>query len=544
MPRKVEEAVAATRVEAIHAGERALASGGNAVDAAVAASFALAVVEPYMTGPGAVGELLYLSPDGECTVLDAAARAPTRATADMFEVIGSAPVVSPVDYSWPPVRGRRNEVGFTAATAPRLVEGLGAVHEELGALPWSSLVLPAVELAATRLDLDFFTAALIADAMPGLAEDPLARRLYYPAGRPLRAPLFERTLIPPNLELARTLQTIAAKGGRALRGGTVAEAIVGSVQAAGGLLSHDDLRIGASVLRRVEPLESFRGWSIFGSPLPSGATTAAHVLALIAGRPPDTSGPFSTTRFVNSAGAVRDAVRLRSHELSGDDGIGDVSRLLAGARSAGIPNEAPLGVASHGRNGTTTHVSVADRDGGVVALTLTLLKTFGCQRSVDGCGFFLNNGMWWFDPVPGRRQSIAPGARALSAVAPLIAVDPSAGRRIAIGGLGARPIFASVAQALESMIDYGLGAEEAIDHPRAHSDGTNIYVDQRLPADVVDRLETDVGPVVVVPYSPISLTNARLTVVDTAPPRGAPAAAVDARARATYDFGLGGRLVQ
>ena len=486
-------AVAAPKQEAVDAGERVLRAGGNAVDAAIAASFALFVVEPFMTGPGAVGELVYLDPSGIAHVVDAAARAPAQARDDMYAIVGERGGL----YAWPTVEEEAHTLGPRAVTAPSLVPGLYEAHERFGRAPWADLVLPAIELASRGWEIDYFTSAVLTHEMPTLARDPLAAELYYPLGFPLPPPIGGPPQRVRNEPLAATLAAIAERGPTALSSGAVAESMLTAAGPPRGILTDADLAgANARVISEVAPLVRFRGWSIYGSPFASGAVTVAEILALVELVGGAHADPASPERYVRVALASDVAFTDRLSKLTGDDALEAVHALLsetslsrawavrergsAAGGTPGLPRQAPVTA--------TTHVTAIDSEGAVVALTHTLLSLFGAKVGVTRGGFFLNNGMMWFDPRPGHPNSIRPGLRALTAMSPVVAVSPDGKRKVAVGALGARRIITAVAQVLENVIDYEMEIEEAVNWPRVHSDTIETRVDERLPTAVFAEL--------------------------------------------------------
>jgi gamma-glutamyltranspeptidase / glutathione hydrolase len=536
--------VAAPRREAVEAGQAVFRAGGNAVDAAVAASFVLGVVEPYMTGPGAVGEMLYLDAAGCCHVVDCAARAPFAATPDMFRVV-SAPLR--LDYAWPGVEAQANIFGALSVTAPRLVAGLFALHQRFGRLPWAALVAPAVHLARTGFGIDYFSAAVLAHEMRTLQQDAEARELYYPGGAPIPPPIDSPPVRLCNPGLADALQAIAEAGPTALSEGKLADAIIEEVGGKGGILSSADLAAataGVAVLEDVRPAVHFRGFRIYISPLPSGGLTAAQILGILDRLSPLGGAPSRPARYERFALASAHAFADRLSGMSGSDGPEAVSELLSAKRldtaatavQAGRVSRALVG-AGHHPSTATTCLTAVDGDGGLVSLTQTLLSFFGSQLGIRGYGFHLNDGMLWFDPRPGSPNSIQGGKRALAAVSPLVAVSPDGTRRIAFSGLGARRIISAVAQATENYIEYRLPLQKAIDLPRVHTDTGDTLVDERLPKTVANRLRRlGLSPGVAC-YSPTSTGIARLTAAEYDSGSRTIGGAIDLRSSATWRFG-------
>jgi gamma-glutamyltranspeptidase/glutathione hydrolase len=529
--------VACPRREAMEIGLELLRRGGGAMDAAVAMSFAQGVAEPYMGGIGGVGEIVFCDAGGTVHVFDCAARAPLAARAEMYELVEGTSGV----YPWPRTAGDANARGARSVTAPRIVPGLSEAQRRFGKLAWEEVVHPAAALARDGVELDYFSAAVLAAEMSTLAADELAGDLYYPNGAPLPPALEEPPVRVRNERLARSLETIAERGGEAMRTGPLARATVEAIAEAGGILVMADLeRSEPVVLEDVAPLVAFHGWDVYGSPLPSGGVTAAEILGLL-DRWPAAPGPESPERYRQVARASHLAFADRLTLLSGDDRQAALALLEPHTldRRAGDDLGASPGIAAGpSRPTATTHAVAVDETGAVAVVTQTLLALFGAQLGVAEHGFFLNDGMLWFDPRPGQPTSIAPGARALSAVAPMVAMSQEdRGRRIGVAGLGARRIPTAVAQVLENVADYGMDVARAVDAPRVHVDTFAATVDQRLGAEVLEALAKDGHEPTVGHYGPTSLTSARASAVYADLANGEVATGVDQRARAVWDFG-------
>lgn len=536
--------VAAPRLEAIRAGEAALQAGGNAVDAAVSASAVLGVVEPYMTGPGAVGEIVYMDAAGACHVIDGAGHAPLAAAADMFRIVG--PPIGQY-YPWPEVDRQSNTIGALSVAAPRFIAALYALHARFGRLPWERLLAPAIDLAQAGFGIDFFSAAVFAHEMSQLQSDPEGRALFYPDGVPLPPPIDTPPALFRNVRLAETYQAIADAGPRAMSEGRIAKAMIQSVAAGGGILAAADLAAaenGTTVLEDVAPLAHYRGYRIYASPRPSGGVTAAQILGILDRLPQGQGSPTAPARYERFALASTHAFADRLARLSGSTAAATVSELLspenldAGAAAVVAGQRAqPANGAGHHPATATTCLTVVDRDGAVIALTQTLLSFFGSHLGVSGAGFHLNNGMLWFDPRPGLPNSIAPGKRALAAVSPLIAISADGKRRVAVAGLGARRIISAIPQALENYVDYGLPLQRSIDVPRIHTDTNDTLVDERLPPRVFGSLRRLGLDPALASYSPTSTGIARLTAVEFDAQRQSMRGAIDSRSSSIWRFG-------
>jgi gamma-glutamyltranspeptidase/glutathione hydrolase len=509
----VSGAVAAPRTEALAAGQEILDEGGNAVDAVVAMTFVLGVCEPYMTGPGAVGEAVYLTPDDRCVVMDAIALAPFRATSDMYELEPSG-----LDgRGWfARVREDANSLGIRAVAAPRLVSGLERLHSRHGRLPWPRVLDAAVALARSGTELDALGATFVATVMATLGRDPLASELYYAGGIPVAAPIMNPPPRIRNAGLVAALEAIREHGAPAITDGAIGSAIV-ALSSGGDGLGPDDLRVEGDLLDDVEPLLEYRGWRVYGSPRPSGAVTAAAILGLLDRMEPADATARSAAKCRAVLRACAAATAERFAMLAGDLDEADARRLLsdghldelAAAPGAGDPPRSATAPTA------TTTCCACDADGGASSLTSTLLTVFGAHVSVPGYGFFLNNAMQWFDPRPGRPNSIAGGKRALSAVSPVVLRDSGSPRVLALGALGGRFIFSAVAQVAHDAVRHAVPLDEAIDLPRVHVEGGRALVDERLGAGALDALRVDGLPAPEAAHSgPTSLTLARAIGVD------------------------------
>jgi gamma-glutamyltranspeptidase / glutathione hydrolase len=539
-----QPAVIATRREAIQAGEAVLAEGGNAIDAAVAMSFVMGVVEPYNNGIGGFGEIVYRAPDGSVSVVDAAARVHPTAASDMFEVVGQPTGL----YGWPAVRDDANIVGPLAVTAPRLVAGLELAHGRFGTREWASLVEPAIAIAESGVEVDYMSAAVIAHEMPTLSLDALATELYFPFGWPPAPPVEGPPLRLPNPRLADALRAIAAEGAEAMREGPIRDQICRAVASGGkhALQAEGLQNTEAELVTELPALVTYRGWSVYGSTRASGATTAAQILGILDHY--DGLDSLSTTdRYRVIAHVSRRAFEDRLAFVSGSSPTADLQQLLSGdhlLRCAAAVRDRLNGSSvlgepgqSVGRATSTTHFSAVDSDGGAVSLTQTLLALYGAHVGVVESGFFLNNAMMWFDPRPNTPNSIAPGRRALSAVSPVILVSPDNSSILTVGAHGARRIISAVAQIVDAVVAMGLSVQESVNRPRVHAEVSHATVDERLGTDLVETLQRDglnAGPA---HYGPTSLSSARACAIRCDLNGSSTTTGLDRRSSASWRFG-------
>ncbi len=438
-------------------GARVLADGGNAIDAAVATSFAVGVLEPWMSGVGGVGAMLVrLAKDDTVQAIDFGARAPAALDpADYPIVEGSGSDL----FGWPRVKDDRNLIGAMSVMAPTVVCGVAAAHKAHGRMPWRALVEPAAQLAADGMVVDWHTTLVTATAYAHLSRDPACRDVFLPGGAPPAPPpavVADPVIRLRNPALARTLATLAADGPDALYRGPLGRALIEDIRAAGGCVSLDDLARCEAVTKQPRVVRH-RGRAVHVLPeLSGGPTTADAFEHLDAHWTPPRAGALDAEAFVAIAAALQHAWTKRFATM------GD---------SAGIAPQS-----------STTHISVVDRDGNMVALTQTLLSLFGARFMSPSTGILLNNAVNWFDPRPTSPNRIAPGKRVLANYAPAVMLGSD--DAVAIGGCGGRKILPAVFQLLVMMAN-GMDLDAAFHAPRIDVSGPDIVViDRDLPENV------------------------------------------------------------
>jgi gamma-glutamyltranspeptidase/glutathione hydrolase len=444
-------------------GARVLKEGGHAVDAAIAAAFAVGVVEPWMSGVGGVGAMLVLeAKTGKVTAVDFGGRSPKGLKVEDFPLAGGLDEGNL--FGWPLVKDNLNTTGAKALVAPTQPAGLALAHKMFGTKSWASLVGPAIPLAEEGPVVDWHTMLVIASGLGDLLKDKGASERFLRRGLPPvpaapQAGLAQLRLPAP--ALARTLRAIAEEGAGVLYRGALARAIAEDVQTLGGYLTGEDL--AAVAPREREPLQfGYRGRILHVLPELNGGPTLAVAFEDLKKR----SGPHGSApdgqRFVAYAKALETAWTDRFKRM------GD-----AGERS--VPT-------------STTHLSVIDRHGNIVTLTQTLLSLFGSRVVLPQSGILMNNGINWFDPRPGGPNGLAPDRRGLSNYVPTIMTG--AGETMGIGGCGGRRIIPAVFQLLAMTADYGFDLDTAFHQPRVDvSGGVAVTVDRRLPADVRHALD-------------------------------------------------------
>lgn len=466
--------VAAQHGGAARVGAAVLAAGGDAVDAAVAVSFAMGVLEPWMSGPAGGGAMmLWRAEEGRAHAVDYGMRAPRGLDPAAYPLSGDGRVGDL--FPWEAVVEDRNIHGATAVAVPGLVDGIGQVHARFGRMPWRDLVLPAAALAREGLRVDWYAGLMIAGSARILAQDPDAAALFLEDGQwpPLggwTALTDVRIRFP---RMAETLERIAENGARELYDGEVGEALARDVAEKGGPLRVEDLRAYRATIR--EPLSiAHRGGRFHLTPEMTAGPTFAHAFAEL-GRAAVPVGAPDAASYGAMAAALKAAYAERLERM-GDE------------------NEAPSAPAS------TTHFSIVDRHGNMVSVTQTLLSAFGSRVVSPSTGLLLNNGIMWFDPVPGRPNSLGPDKRCLMNVCP--AIGERGDRRFALGASGGRKILAAVAQLSAFLADHGMALGDAFDQPRIDVSGAETVVaDDRLP-EAVQAALAEAHPVVAVRRTP------------------------------------------
>jgi gamma-glutamyltranspeptidase / glutathione hydrolase len=477
-------AVASATPEATAAGAAVLAAGGNAVDAAVATAFALAVTYPPAGNLAGGGFAVGRTPGGELWALDFRETAPAGTWRNSF--------LGPDGKAR---RGASTRGGLAVAT-PGTVRGLEALHQRYGKLPWARLIAPAVRLARDGFRVPPGLAKIFSAYAEDLAQDPAASALFTPRGVPLPA-----GALLVQEDLARTLEAIAAHGADGFHRGPVARRVAAFVQATGGVLTEEDLAGYRPEWRPPFVFDDGR-FRLVTMPLPSsGGFLLASILGqlrFVRGAIDDRDAP-ETLHLV--AEAERRAYADRSRFL-GDTGCVDVplAALLAPARLAALgfsidparatPSSSIVGGAWPRESEQTTHYVTATADGGAVSVTYTLNDTLGNRTVVPGVGVLLNNEMDDFAVEPGAANAyglvqgelnaVRAGARPLSSMTPLVVLED--GRpRLVLGSPGGGVIPTTVLQVYLNAARRGEPLGEAVAARRFHH--------QHLP----DRIELEGG---------------------------------------------------
>jgi gamma-glutamyltranspeptidase/glutathione hydrolase len=456
---------------ATHVGVDVLKAGGNAIDAAVAVGYALAVVYPAAGNLGGGGFMTIQLADGRKTFFDFREKAPLGATANMY--IGADGNVVP----------GLSTKGHLAVGVPGTVNGMELALMKYGTVKRSVLMAPAIKFAEEGFKLEQGDVDMLRVATEDFKKDSATSAIFLNNGQPFEV---GQRLIQK--DLAKTLRQISDEGANGFYKGPVGSSIVASSQAGKGILTQADL--DQYKTRELKPVEcDYRGYRIVSAPPPSsGGVIICEILNVLEGYPLKEWGFRSAQAVHVQIEAMRHAYMDRNTYLGDPDFVNNpIDRLLdknyaAKIRAvidpskAGISKEIIPGSAPH-EGSNTTHYSIADKFGNSVSVTYTLNDWFGARVTAAGTGVILNNEMDDFTAkigvpnlyglVQGQANSIAPGKRPLSSMSPTIVTKD--GRPVMVVGTpGGSRIITAVLHTIINVIDYGMNVQEAVDAPRFH----------------------------------------------------------------------------
>jgi gamma-glutamyltranspeptidase / glutathione hydrolase len=517
---------------ATQAGVEILRAGGNAVDAAVAVGFALAVAYPEAGNLGGGGYAVIRFADGRSAALDYRETAPAGATRDMFVGPGG----KPTDQSL---------VGPRASGVPGSVAGLLALLERQGTMPRDKVMAPAIRLARAGFVVDeIFNASVSQNA--DLIKRFAGAQLFLPGGKP---PAVGSRFVQP--DLARTLDRISAHGTDGFYRGPVASALAAEMKRGGGVLTAADLA-GYVPTWRTPLAGTYRGYGIVAMPpSSSGGITVLETLNILETWPKP--APWNSAEALHRLASASQLAFIDRNQSLGDPAFvtmpldrlmsktyaaelraritegkaTPMGQMQAGPGKAGaLPHTSKTGAArsevarsetagarsetSVARSSSfafsegveTTNYAVVDRWGNAVAVTTTINSLYGSGVWVPAGGFFLNNEMDDFAVQPGtpnqfglvqgEANAVAPGKRMLSAMAPTIVMDPSGQVLMVVGGRGGPRIITAVVQAIVNVIDHRMPLADAMGAPRIHHQALPDVLDYEkggVPADVVAALQ-------------------------------------------------------
>jgi len=464
--------VASSSALASEIGVDALKKGGNAVDAAVATAFALAVTWPAAGNIGGGGFLVYHGTDGEATTFDFREKAPLAATEDMY--------LDEEGY----IRDNSNHEGILAVGVPGTVSGLEMAHREYGVLKWSELVAPAVRLARDGIPITWKLHDDFKDRKERWERYPSSAKVFLKAD----GSFFQPGDIWVQKDLSRTLARIQRQGKSEFYRGETAALIADFMARNGGIITLEDLEQYEAVERK--PVRgTYRGYDIISMPPPSsGGVALVEMLNILEGFDLAEAGHNSAQYLHLLTESMRRAYADRAQFLGDPDFNEDmpIERLISKAHAENLrgsihPTRAsesdPTLFSGRYESDQTTHFSIADKDGNMVSVTYTLEWGYGSHIVVEGAGFLLNNEMGDFNAQPGvtdvsgrigtEPNRIRPEQRMLSSMTPTIVAQD--GKPVfATGTPGGKTIINTTLQTILNIIDHGMTIAEAIEAGRIH----------------------------------------------------------------------------
>lgn len=462
--------VASAHPLATRVGLEILKKGGNAVDAAIAAAFALGVVEPYASGIGGGGFILvHMAGKGGVDALDYRETAPAATP----EKPGSGDLRS----------------GPRSVAVPGAVAGLARALADYGTMDLKSVLAPAIELAEKGFPANSLLIGMIEDYRDKLSRYPEAKRTYIDPGYKEGDPVYQKGL-------ARTYRAIAAGGPQAFYQGEIAAAVAGEAERLGGWLAASDLAAYRPTARK--PVTGrYRGNELYSMPPPSsGGVHVIELLNILEGYDLKALGQNSAEAIQLMAEAMRRVFRDRSAYMGDPDFVEIPVKALTSEKYAAeirksirtgrlnkrikTPDPKPF------ESGQTTHISVADAKGNLVAVTQTLNSFFGSGIVVPGTGIILNNEMNDFGDW--RANEPRPGKRPVSNMSPTIILREGK-PYMSIGMAGATRIIGGLPQIIIDMVDFGMDIQAAISAPKFYCSSAKISLESRIGPEIRGRLE-------------------------------------------------------
>ncbi|MEM8486230.1 MAG: gamma-glutamyltransferase [Bacteroidota bacterium] len=454
-------------------GNEVLKNGGNAVDAAIATAFALAVTLPSAGNIGGGGFLVYHGADGYTTSFNFREKAPLAATETMFLNRRGE------------IHQNSNHEGALSVGVPGTVAGLALAHERLGSKPWAELVSPAVKLAAEGMPSTWAMQGFLRRLARAPRTYPSTNKVFLKPGNEM----YEPGEIWKQPDLAKTLERIQEAGKDGFYKGETARLFAQFMRANDGLITEEDLALYEAEEQALIH-GTYRGYDVYAmAPPSSGGVALVEMLNILEGYDLKALGHNSASYVHVLTEAMRRAYADRALHIGDPTFNADmpIERLTSKDYAAALRATINMDQASvsdptlfsdpYHESEETTHFSVVDKDGNAVSLTYTLEHSYGSKMVVDGAGFLLNNEMGDFNPIPGRTTTkgligtppnlVAPQKRMLSSMTPTI-VAKDGKPVLIIGTPGGRTIINTVLQVILNVIDHDMSVARAIEAGRFH----------------------------------------------------------------------------
>lgn len=499
--------VASAHPLASQVGLEILKKGGNAADAAVATAFALGIVEPNASGVGGGGFIIfYNAKTQKVEAIDYREVAPLKATADM--------------YKGPDGRVIRKGavIGHRAVAVPGTVAGLDMALKRWGTMSLKDVMAPSIRIAEEGYAVSPTLNGMMKENIDTLSQFPAAARIYLKDGLPYE--VGDKLVLT---DLAKAYRLIAEKGADVFYKGEIADAIVREMEAGKGLIGKEDLATYKPTIR--EPVRgTYRGYEIISMPSPSsGGTHIIQLLNILEGFDMAKLGHNTPVSIHIMAEAMKrvfadwakysgdtDFVEVPTKGLISKEYAAEIRKSISEDK---VSQKVPAGNPAAYQSGGTSHSSYVDQDGNMVALTQTINYFFGSGVIVPGYGILLNNEMDDFDKVPGNANSIEPRKKPLSSMSPSIVLK-NGKPFISFGTPGATRILTVVPQILLNVVDYGMDIQQAINAPRIHCQGGELFMEASMPKEVQDALKAKGHKVTVKGKMDLYFGGAQAVMVD------------------------------
>ncbi len=481
--------VGAAHPLAAQAGIEMLRKGGNAIDAAVAVNFALGCVDPMDVGLGGYGGhmIIYLAKTKETVVIEYSTVVPSKGRPDLYELL------APLPGQWWRVKDDAQTLGYKASSIPGVLAGTTTALEKYGTMSLKEVMQPAIRLAEDGFPVNKFINSAMVREIEKLRKFPETAKIWLKNGEP-----YKIGDIIYLKDYAKTLKKISEGGPDVFYRGEIADIIAADMEKNGGLITKKDLMNYNPLI--IKPVKTnYRGYDILTSGTNSGGDVVAQTLAILNNVDMKSLG----SRSADSIHMVAEALKLTwTDRLKFWSDPNFIKVPLAGMRSAEYNKEQakridPKMAARKPKPGDpwpyggnqTTHCSVIDKDGNMVALTNTLMVWWGSGVTIPGTGILMNTGMNMWNPTPGTANQIEPGKRSITNMAPtLVAKDGMP--LMTMGTPGARWIQTMVINFIIDTVDYGKTIYEAVGAPRFHIEADEpLWIEETLPESTAEVLK-------------------------------------------------------
>ncbi len=445
--------VVSQHYESSRIGANILESGGNAVDAAIATALSIGVIEPWMSGIGGGGFMLYYNAKTKLAhCIDFSMKSPINLNIKDYKLCGD--FIDKDLFGWPKVFEDRNIHGPFSFATPGNIAGLSTALTNFGNFSWKEVIEPAIQVSKRGLLVDWYTTLRIATESENLSKYNSSKNFFLPNGFTPISNLPENPLYLINEKQISTLQRLRDAGPEDFYIGDIANTIIKDMNDLNGCISKEDLKNYKSNIREAGKYRHGDTDVFFADGLTAGPSLIDALKKITSSNISHDSYPDSKS-YIEYIDILFKTYEERLTKL-GDD-----------------------------RSDTcTTHISVIDKNGNIVSLTQTLLSVFGSKVLMPSLGFLMNNGIMWFDPQPSKPNSIWPAKTPLSNMCPIILTNTRLGN-FALGASGGRRIFPSVFQLISFLIDYNMPIDKAIAFPRIDVSGSStLTINSQLPKNI------------------------------------------------------------